>query len=661
MTVPEGVVTIGDYVFYNCEQLTSVTLPDTLTDIGDYVFYNCEQLASVTLPDTLTDIGDYVFYDCKNLKTVQLPKYLTAIPREMFNGCESLTEIIIPETVTSIGNSVFFDCYGLTSIEIPKNVTSIGDSAFIRCTSLKEIDIPDSVTSIGEYAFSQCHSLSSFTFPKGITNISDSVLKNCEKLVEVHIPEGVLSISKEAFIHCKMLKKADIPSTVTEIGEYAFAYTNLGSSVDIPSGVKIADMAFAGAFDGLITEVWFMGDLPICEGTPFSCFDEEYNNVPITGFYPADNLNWTHKNVYENGIQLINKWYPYTINENGNRVVDWNGWMPSGYAPAAESTHPTEETIPETTVAEETVPETTVAETTPETTTPVETVAETVPETTEPTVPEITAETESVVETQPEETEAGETLLSALLSPFTVQASAAEVEIPNPEAPEGVFGGEYGAEDVGTYTLRTATFYDLVPGEQYVLLDMVSISGSDPLTASNLLSIDQGTADSSGTLVFEYVQRQDYTSSYIVACGPSNQDLNEAFVIFPHMEATGELQAINPTVDYYGDTLKEGQDYVLLGQVSFEEVGEYTCFVRGINQYTGLVKCTYTVGGPMRGDFNADEKVDEQDAIYLIWHTLFPETYPIKTTGDMNRDGKTNDTDAAYLLWHILFPETYPL
>ena len=95
--------------------------------------------------------------------------------------------------------------------------------------------------------------------------------------------------------------------------------------------------------------------------------------------------------------------------------------------------------------------------------------------------------------------------------------------------------------------------------------------------------------------------------------------------------------------------------------VSFTERDGYTCFVRGINQYTGLVKCTYTVGGLQRGDFNADKTVGVEDAVYLIWHTLFPEMYPISITGDMNRDGATNDTDAAWLLWYILFPETFSL
>ena len=683
--IPDSVTSIGDEAFMQCHSLTSIRLPDSVTKIGEQAFYGCEAMTSVRLSANLTEWGQCTFEWCSNLTNLYIPEGVETIGYAAFRSCEKLKNVILPDSVSCIDTVAFlgtavekidwpsnlevldegaFANCKFKTINIPSSLTEIADGVFSGCSELIKVEIPDSIISIGDQAFSGCTSLEEITIPESVTSMGAYVFSGCESLTEVDIPNGVTSIKEGAFSGCEALNRIKLPEGVTDIGNYAFWSCSSLESIDLPSSVTHIGTA---AISQSLKEIWFLGDMPACDSSAVYLPEG-------TGFFPAGNPTWTLQNMWNQGNGYgysVEEWHPYTIDENGNRVVDWNSTMPSGYAPASDSTLPTEETVPgttvseetvpETTVAEETVPETTVTETIPETTAPVETIAETVPETTAATVPEITAETESVVETQPEETEAGETLLSALLSPFVLQASAAEVEIPNPEAPEGVFGGEYGAEDVGTYTLRTATFYDLVPGARYVLLDMVSISGSDPLTASNLLTIDQGTADSSGTLVFEYVQRQDYNSSYIVACGPSNQDLNEAFVIFPDMEATDELQAINPTVDYYGDILKEGQDYVLLGQVSFEEAGEYTCFVRGINQYTGLVKCTYTVGGPMRGDFNADEKVDEQDAIYLIWHTLFPETYPIKTTGDMNRDGKTNDTDAAYLLWHILFPETYPL
>ena len=63
----------------------------------------------------------------------------------------------------------------------------------------------------------------------------------------------------------------------------------------------------------------------------------------------------------------------------------------------------------------------------------------------------------------------------------------------------------------------------------------------------------------------------------------------------------------------------------------------------------------------IRGDFNGDKKVNDQDVIALLWHTLFPDLYPIDADGDINGDGKVNDQDVIALLWHTLFPNLYPL
>ena len=40
-TIPQGVVSIGDCAFYNCELLTEITIPDSVTSIEFYAFYDC--------------------------------------------------------------------------------------------------------------------------------------------------------------------------------------------------------------------------------------------------------------------------------------------------------------------------------------------------------------------------------------------------------------------------------------------------------------------------------------------------------------------------------------------------------------------------------------------------------------------------------------------
>ena len=48
MTIPNGVTSIGDGVFYNCYDLISVTVGNGVMSIGGHVFFNCYDLISVT-------------------------------------------------------------------------------------------------------------------------------------------------------------------------------------------------------------------------------------------------------------------------------------------------------------------------------------------------------------------------------------------------------------------------------------------------------------------------------------------------------------------------------------------------------------------------------------------------------------------------------------
>ena len=168
--IPDRVTSIGEGVFASCVSILSFSGKYAsqdgvfLIDSGSIIAVALGLIhGSFSIPDGVTSIGDYVFYGCTGLTSITIPDSVTSIGNRAFQNCTGLTSITIPDSVTSIGNWAFDHCTGLTAITIPDSVTSIGGAAFQNCTGLTSITIPDSVTSIGDAAFNYCTGLTSIT------------------------------------------------------------------------------------------------------------------------------------------------------------------------------------------------------------------------------------------------------------------------------------------------------------------------------------------------------------------------------------------------------------------------------------------------------------------------------------------------------------------
>ena len=218
---------IAHHLYVNGEEVKDLIIPNSVTTIGNYAFYYCSGLTSVSIPNSVTFIGSYAFKDCSGLTSVTIPDSVTSIGNFAFCLCSGLTSVIIGNSVNSIGYNAFSFCKSLKSVTIPNSVTSIGGDAFYYCSGLTSITIPNSVTTIGNYAFYYCSGLTSVTIPNSVTSIRKGTFDSCSGLTSVNIGSGIQTIDSDAFAHCSKLTDVycyavNVPSTNANAFKYSY-------------------------------------------------------------------------------------------------------------------------------------------------------------------------------------------------------------------------------------------------------------------------------------------------------------------------------------------------------------------------------------------------------------------------------------------------------
>ena len=141
VTIGNSVTSIGGGAFLYCSGLTSIIV-DSENQIYDSrencnaiietasnkLLYGCK---NTIIPNSVTSIGDYAFYYCSGLTSVTIPNSVTSIGEWAFRDCSGLTSVISKAVAPPTCGS---DAFSTETYSIPLIVPSIAKAAYTKAS-----------------------------------------------------------------------------------------------------------------------------------------------------------------------------------------------------------------------------------------------------------------------------------------------------------------------------------------------------------------------------------------------------------------------------------------------------------------------------------------------------------------------------------------------
>ncbi|MBQ8289640.1 MAG: leucine-rich repeat domain-containing protein [Clostridia bacterium] len=368
--------TIGSHAFYYCTSLESISIDlcKKLTEIGSHAFYNCSALTSVTIPEAVVSLGNWAFSYCSLLSRVDFNAVemsdldssskvfanagtggsgivldigpdVTRIPSYLFDGDVGYTSSppnLVKVTVDEdkgkciyIGACAFYDSGSLQSIMVPSGVKTIDSSAFSGCYYVTEINfnavelqtftspwyyignssdgitltIGEGVTIIPDGLFSQSNKITTVEFLSDdvCTSIGDSAFSGCAYLTELWLPGSVKTIGNNAFADCESLTKVYFPydSALDYIGESAFSGCTSLAEVFVDGDISVwCKIVFADA-----------------KANPLSmCGDLKLNGETLLDLIIPDSVSAIHDYAFYGCNKIVSVYIPKEVVTVGSQA-----------------------------------------------------------------------------------------------------------------------------------------------------------------------------------------------------------------------------------------------------------------------------------------------------------------------------------------------------
>ena len=207
---------VGNYAFYGCTKLATLTLPNNVNKIGIRAFQNTA-ITSFVIPAKCKTIGANAFYNTQKLATVTVSEAgnneLTVLGKQVFaNSAVSTLNLENATALTEIEDGAFIyelsDVnYQLKNVTLPKKIENAAHERQYGADNTHKHYVSN-FTKINT-AFANCTGLTTLANLEvsEVVDFNDGAFLNCEKLTVLNLPATAKlnHVTKSPFQGCKGL------------------------------------------------------------------------------------------------------------------------------------------------------------------------------------------------------------------------------------------------------------------------------------------------------------------------------------------------------------------------------------------------------------------------------------------------------------------------
>lgn len=318
--IPFETTSISNSAFRGCSNLEYInvseqnTIYDSRNECNALIETSSNTLVlgckNTVIPNTVVTIGTWAFYECDFEQVLQIPSSIKVIEQSAFNSASGIGQVSFPEGLEEIKDWAFNWC-DFESLTLPSTLKNLGYGSFGH-NNIQSVTIPASVTLIGYEPFMNNHNLETIVVESGntvysspdncnaiIDNFTLSLRQGCNTTV---IPDNVKSILWGAFEGMNGLTSIEIPESVTAISDYAFAYCP--ALIEVRSYIITPFELRSSAFS---SETYEKATLFVRTGTKAT-----YQNTEAWNRFA---------NIEEFGNPVAGEPEPYTVLSNNNTVL----------------------------------------------------------------------------------------------------------------------------------------------------------------------------------------------------------------------------------------------------------------------------------------------------------------------------------------------------